>query len=117
MPAVFGLPVLSNVFLSRSREEFSEDGGSQFVSDKVSLTFEQRFRPADDLLVTYGYAFERNYAFDLNARPGDPFVRPHGRHRQAQRHNHAGHSRRFSRHHDGLVPLIKCRVLTRPLGI
>ena len=74
MPAVFGLPVLSDVFLSRSHEELGEDSASPFVNDKVGLTLEQRFRPADDFLVTYGYTFERNHAYELNAKPDDPFA-------------------------------------------
>ena len=74
MPTLGPWPILSNVFLSRSREELGEGDSDPFVTDRTSLTLEQRIRPSDTLGITYGYTFERNHTFELDAIPNDPFA-------------------------------------------
>jgi len=69
-PSFFGLPLTSNVFLSRSRE----DVGATFTTDKSEITAEQRFRAGRRLQFAYSYNFERNHTFDVNAVPDDPFA-------------------------------------------
>src|SRR5439155_1024538 len=65
-PAVFGFPITSNIFVTRSREQVGgTDGARRFVTDKSGLTLEQRIRPAEKVEVAYSYAFERNHTFDL----------------------------------------------------
>ena len=74
-PAVFGFPITSNIFVTRSREQVGgTDGARRFVTDKSGLTLEQRIRPAEKVEVAYSYAFERNHTFDLFADPEDPLV-------------------------------------------
>jgi outer membrane protein assembly factor BamA len=74
-PSMFGLPITSNVFVSRSREQLGESGAiRRFVTDKTDVTLEQRVRPFDKTEVAYSYTFERNHTFDLNADPTDPFA-------------------------------------------
>jgi outer membrane protein assembly factor BamA/autotransporter translocation and assembly factor TamB len=73
-PSFFGLPITSNGFLSRSREEFGGEAGplSRFTTDLTSLTLEQRMRKLANTEIAYGYTFERNRTFDLRAAAGDP---------------------------------------------
>jgi outer membrane protein assembly factor BamA len=74
-PSLFGLPIVSNIFLSRSREALGEAGtGSarKFVTDITGLTFEQRTRPRRNLEFAYHYAFEHNHTFDLHPDPDNP---------------------------------------------
>jgi outer membrane protein assembly factor BamA/autotransporter translocation and assembly factor TamB len=75
-PSFFGLPITSNVFVTRSREEVGNADGSttHFVTDKTGLTLEQRIHPAEMVEIAYSYAFERNHTFDLNADPNDPLT-------------------------------------------
>jgi outer membrane protein assembly complex protein YaeT len=72
-PSLFGLPLTSNVYLSRSREQVGSND-RPFVTDKSDITFEQRFRTRGHLQIAYGYSFERNHTFDVNADPNDPFA-------------------------------------------
>ena len=76
-PAMFGLPIVTNVFLSRSREQSGGNDSSsfRFVTDTTSLTLEQRVRPARKIEVSYGFTYDRKHAFDLNlnADPSNPF--------------------------------------------
>lgn len=56
----------TSLFLTRSREEFSQESsipGEQKIriTDKSGLTIEQRFRPAANMAVTYGYTYERDH--------------------------------------------------------
>ena len=71
LPQMLGLPVTTNLFLTASREDFTP-GGSAFVETKSDITAEQRFRPAGNMAVTYGYSFARTHVFDLDPAPGLP---------------------------------------------
>ena len=71
LPQMLGLPVTTNLFLTASREDFTP-GGSAFVENKSDITAEQRFRPAGNMAVTYGYSFARTHVFDLDPIPGLP---------------------------------------------
>src|SRR5262249_42588748 len=74
-PSFFGLPITSNVFLSRSREEEGKSAtetSGKFVTDKADVPFEQRLRPFNKVEISYRYAFERNHTFDLEPNPDDP---------------------------------------------
>ena len=72
LPTLFGLPVISNLFLTRSREEFTPEAANAFREDSTELTAEQRFRPARTSLVTYGYSYARTHTFDPNPDPTSP---------------------------------------------
>ena len=71
LPQMFGLPVTTSLFLTASREDFTP-GGSAFVENKSEITAEQRFRPAGNMAVTYGYSFGRSQIVDLDPIPGLP---------------------------------------------
>jgi len=73
-PAFFGLPIVSNVFLSRSREDLAGESSRPYTVDRTSLTMEQRLRPAASLQVGYGFSFERNHTFQVDPVPDDPFA-------------------------------------------
>lgn len=71
LPQLFGLPVTTNLFLTASRENFSPEGAA-FIDDRSDITAEQRFRPAWNQAVSYGYSFTRSHVFDLDPTPGLP---------------------------------------------
>lgn len=73
-PALVGRPITSNFFVSRSRQELGQASARPFVTDKVDLTAEQRFRPRGRLELAYSYKYERNHTFDRDITPGDPFA-------------------------------------------
>lgn len=72
VPDFFTLPLSSTIFLSRSHERVSESGFGVFVTDKTTLTAEQRFKPGQRLQLSYGYQFERNHTFDPKGDPRNP---------------------------------------------
>ena len=72
-PSMFGLPITSSLFVSRSREHFGDESILPFISDESAVTAEQRLRPASNVLVSYGYNFERNHTFEEDLDPDDPF--------------------------------------------
>ncbi len=71
-PNFFTLPLSTTVFLSRSREDVTEGSFLRFVSDKSTVTAEQRFRRGRTVQFSYGYQYERNHTFDPNANPDEP---------------------------------------------
>ena len=74
VPTFFGLPVRSNLFLSRSREELGAETSLPYVTDKIVFTAEQRVGPAGGLELAYSYNFEQNHTFDLHPDPNDPLA-------------------------------------------
>ena len=62
--SMFGLPLTTSLFVSRDRERLNRDTALPLVADLSTLTIEQRFRPASNLVVAYSYNFERNHTFD-----------------------------------------------------
>jgi outer membrane protein assembly complex protein YaeT len=75
MPSLLGLPAVTSLFLTQSRQDVgSEDeGSSPYVEDETDLTIEQRFRPARTMSVTYGYSLSRKKQFERNPDPASPF--------------------------------------------
>ena len=68
-PSFLGLPLTSNLFLARSREQLGTSTPRPFVVDKSEFTAEQRFRAGRRLQVAYSYNFQRNHTFDANLDP------------------------------------------------
>jgi outer membrane protein assembly factor BamA len=73
VPSLFGRPITSNLFISRSREDLGQETIRPFVTDKIDLTAEQRIRPRNRLEMAYSYNFQWNHTFDLHSIPGDLF--------------------------------------------
>ena len=73
-PRFFGLPLMSNLFLARSRQQFNSEGALPFVTDRTDVTAEQRFRPRRLAAISYSYRFEKNHTFDPHRDPDDPFA-------------------------------------------
>jgi outer membrane protein assembly factor BamA len=73
-PNFFTLPLSTTMYLSRSREDINESGFLAFVSDKTTVTAEQRYRRSRFVQFSYGYQYERNHTFDPNANPDDPLA-------------------------------------------
>ena len=68
----FGLPVTSNLFLSRTRETLGE-ASTAFIKDLTTFTAEQRFRPRPAVTVAYSANLDRNHTFDKQPDPDFPF--------------------------------------------
>ena len=71
LPTLWGLPVTTSLFASRTREE--PRGVLPFVKNVSDVTAEQRFRPAPNLVVAYSYNYQRNRTFRKGLDPRDPF--------------------------------------------
>jgi outer membrane protein assembly factor BamA len=67
-PTFMGLPIESSVVAERSHEEFE---AVTLVTNRSSITWEQRTRVARYLSLSYAYTFERNRTFDTKPSP-DP---------------------------------------------
>lgn len=68
-PTLMGLPIESSLIAGRSHEIFQ---GVTLVTNKNTLSWEQRSRLARHLDLSYSYTFEQNRTFDT--APPDPFV-------------------------------------------
>jgi outer membrane protein assembly factor BamA len=67
---LFGWPIGSSLIAERSRVD---SAAVTLVTDRSSVTWEQRTRAARNLTLSYAYTFERNHTFDTTpALPGDP---------------------------------------------
>jgi outer membrane protein assembly factor BamA/autotransporter translocation and assembly factor TamB len=74
-PSMFGLPIISNVFVARSREQFGNSQNTTtkpFVTDKTDFTLEQRVRPFAKMEASWRYSFERNHTFGFGVDPLNP---------------------------------------------
>ena len=112
LPQMFGLPVTSNLFLTRSREDFTPEG-SAFVEDKSDVTVEQRFRPARNMAVTYNYSFARNHVFELDQIPGVPRLDATFNVARLTGTYALGHARRSVRRAARVLPFLRHRVRGR----
>jgi outer membrane protein insertion porin family len=56
----FGLPLRSQLFLERGRQEIGTEGFASTISDETGIRAEQGYRLFDTLEVRYGYGFGRN---------------------------------------------------------
>ena len=72
LPSLFRRSVTTNLFLTRSRQDFAPEGETPFREDSTEVTVEQRFRPARAMTVTYGYSFARKHTFEVDPVPS-PF--------------------------------------------
>jgi outer membrane protein assembly complex protein YaeT len=68
-PTLFSLPVESSLIAERSREEFQ---AVSLVTNRNSVTWEQRATPLRNLTISYAYTFERNHTFDTDPNESDP---------------------------------------------
>jgi outer membrane protein assembly complex protein YaeT len=70
----FGLPLRSNFFISRTREEFGSSEEFPSTSDITELSFEQSYRLRRFLELRYGYGLGRNRTFlECNSPACEPF--------------------------------------------
>ena len=68
--SLFGWPIGSSLIAERSRVD---SAAVTLVTDRSSITWEQRTRVARNLACLYAYTFERNHTFDTRPPlPGDP---------------------------------------------
>ncbi|HUU32562.1 MAG TPA: translocation/assembly module TamB domain-containing protein, partial [Vicinamibacterales bacterium] len=70
-PQLFGLPLTTNLFLTRSRQDFTAPGTLPFVRDGSELVAEQRFSPRSNMAVAYNYRFLRTHVFQTDLAPDD----------------------------------------------
>lgn len=72
LPRLFGLPVTTNLFATRSHETFTPEASTPFVEDESGFTAEQRFAPSPRMAVTYGYDYSQSHIFEPEPLPGIP---------------------------------------------
>lgn len=73
-PSLFGQALATRLYLSRSRDLVEGENVLSFISDRTSVTAEQRLPLGRSTLVAWAYQFERNHVFDPEADPDDPFA-------------------------------------------
>jgi outer membrane protein assembly factor BamA/autotransporter translocation and assembly factor TamB len=73
-PSLFGRPLASRLYVSRSRDSVEGENILAFITDKTVVTAEQRFQPIARTQIAYAYQFERNHVFDPSPDPDDPFA-------------------------------------------
>ncbi len=71
-PTFFGRRLKSSVFAERSRQVLEQEGFLSVVTNKTTVTAEQRFTAWRSLQLAYGYQFEWNHTF-FDSDPNDPF--------------------------------------------
>jgi outer membrane translocation and assembly module TamA len=72
LPTLFGREWATRLFLTASRQDFTPEAATPFVEDTAEVTAEQRFRPAGDMTVSYGYSLARTHVFEPEPS-NDPF--------------------------------------------
>jgi outer membrane protein assembly factor BamA/autotransporter translocation and assembly factor TamB len=65
---LFGWPIGSSLIAERSRVDST---AVTLVTDRSSITWEQRVRVARNVTLSYAYSFERNHTFDTTPPPPD----------------------------------------------
>lgn len=73
-PSLFGQPLASRLYLGRTRDLVEGENILSFISDRNSVTAEQRLSMGARTLVAWAYQFELNHVFDPNGDPDDPFA-------------------------------------------
>lgn len=68
-PFFFGMPLTSNLFVARSREQLGTSTDRPFVLNKTEFTVEQKFRAWRLLQVAYSYNFQHNRTVVVNQDP------------------------------------------------
>jgi outer membrane protein assembly factor BamA/autotransporter translocation and assembly factor TamB len=69
LPSLFGESAASNFFVARSRDYFDREGFTSFITDRTTVTAEQRFLIHPTIQTAIGYQFERNHVFEPNPDP------------------------------------------------
>ena len=111
VPTLFGTPIVSNVFVSRSREAISEAGARPFVTDKLDVTAEQRIRPARRLEFTYSVQLRAQSHLRHLCRSVDHGeLRSDGQRRAPCGDRSIRFAQRSDRRHCRLVSLVEPRV-------
>jgi outer membrane protein assembly factor BamA len=73
-PTMFGRPVASRLYLSRSRNSVQGEDILSFVTDRITVTAEQRMPLGRRTLLAWAYQFERNHVFEREPDPDNPFA-------------------------------------------
>jgi outer membrane protein assembly factor BamA len=72
-PRLFGLPLLSNVYVAFQRRVLNEEGALPFADARQSAGAEQRLRLGMPLEVSWNLSLERDRVYSLDPDPDDPF--------------------------------------------
>jgi len=72
VPSLLGHSVITNVFLTQSREEIAPPDETAFIDKTRELTIEQKLRPAKKMSISYGLGFGRKHVYEPDADPDSP---------------------------------------------
>jgi outer membrane protein assembly factor BamA len=70
-PTLLGWPIESSLIAERAREEFP---AVTLLSERSSVSWEQRARVAGNLTLSYAYRFDRDHTFETDPDPNDPLA-------------------------------------------
>ena len=70
-PTLRGWPIESSLVAEHSREEFA---AVTLLTERNSLSWEQRTRVGGNLTLSYAYRFDRDHTFETNPDPNDPLA-------------------------------------------
>ena len=73
-PTLFGRAITSRLYAANARDSVSGENILSFITDRTTVTAEQRFTVGGLARVAYAYQFERNHVFDPDGDPQDPFA-------------------------------------------
>jgi outer membrane protein assembly factor BamA/autotransporter translocation and assembly factor TamB len=69
LPSLFNRAVVTNVFLTQSREEVAPAGETAFIDRTLEFTVEQKLKPKTKMAVTYGLSFGRKHIYEPDPDP------------------------------------------------
>jgi outer membrane protein assembly factor BamA/autotransporter translocation and assembly factor TamB len=70
-PTLLGWPIESSLIAERAREEFP---AVTLLSERGSVSWEQRARVLNGLTLSYAYRFDRDHTFETDPDPNDPLA-------------------------------------------
>lgn len=73
LPALFRIPVTTNLFVFGDRQTYDISDLLTFVNDRTGASLEQRWRRTRTTQVSWSYRFERSRTYDPDPDPNDEF--------------------------------------------
>jgi outer membrane protein assembly factor BamA len=70
-PTLLGWPIESSLVAEQAREEFA---AVTLLTERRSVSWEQRTRVAGSLTLSYSYRFDRDHTFETDPDPNDPLA-------------------------------------------
>jgi outer membrane protein assembly factor BamA/autotransporter translocation and assembly factor TamB len=69
LPTFLRRSIVTNVFLTQSREETAPEGELPFIDKTLKFTVEQKVKPARKMSISYGLSFDKKHVYESNPDP------------------------------------------------